>query len=95
MYETQGGTLAFFVLVSKLVSVLRKKIDNLLVDFFSSLWGHFGDSGRSFECLLESFEVNGGPWGPKGAQGSPKSDFGHIWGSFWEPSGSSFGIILA
>ena len=35
------------------------------------------------------------PWGPKGAQGSPKSDFGHILGSFWEPSGSTFGVILA
>ena len=35
------------------------------------------------------------PWGPKGAQGSPKSDFGHIGASFWEPSGSTFGVIFA
>ena len=35
------------------------------------------------------------PWGPKGTQGSPKSDFGHILGSFWEPSGSTFGVIFA
>ena len=34
------------------------------------------------------------PRGPKGAQGSPKSDFGHILGSFWEPSGSPFGVNL-
>ena len=35
-----------------------------------------------------------GPWGLTGAQGSPKSGFGHILGSFWEPSGSTFGVIL-
>ncbi len=46
-------------------------------------------------CLWESFRVHGGPWGPKGAQGSPKADVGHILGSFWEPSGSTFGVILA
>ncbi len=34
------------------------------------------------------------PWGPKGAQGSPKSDLGNIMGSFWEPSRSTFGVIL-
>ena len=34
------------------------------------------------------------PWGPTGAQGSPKSDFGDILGSVWEPSGSTFGVIL-
>ena len=50
---------------------------------------------RSCWCLWESFWVRGGPWGPKGAQGSPKSDFCHILGSFWEPSGSPFGVILA
>ena len=33
-----------------------------------------------------------GPWWPLG---SPKSDFGHILVSFWEPSGSTFGVILA
>ncbi len=34
------------------------------------------------------------PWGPTGDQSSPKSEFCHILGSFWEPSGSPFGIIL-
>ena len=34
------------------------------------------------------------PWGPKGAQGFPKSDFGDIWVSLWEPSGNTFGVIL-
>ena len=31
------------------------------------------------------------PWGPKGGPGSPKSDFGHILGSFWSPRGVRLG----
>ena len=34
------------------------------------------------------------PGDPKGDQASPKSDFGHILGSWWEPSGSTFGVIV-
>ncbi len=34
-------------------------------------------------------------WGPPGAQSSPKSYLGHILVSFWEASGTTFGVILA
>ncbi len=55
MYETQGGTLAFFlVLESKLVSVLCQQFDHNFVDLLS-FYDHFGDVSRSFWCLVESF----------------------------------------
>ena len=46
--------------------------------------GHFGALWSHFRSMVA-------PWGPKGAQGSRKSDFGHILGSFWEPRGALFG----
>ncbi len=51
------------------------------LSFFGAFWSRF----RSMVA----------PWGPKGAQGSPKSDFGDIWVSLWESSGNTFGVILA
>ena len=82
------------VLESTLVSVLCQNVYKNTLDIWS-LEGHFGDFSRSCWCLWESLWVHAGPWGPKEAQGSPKSDFGHILGSFWEPSGSTFEVILA
>ena len=82
------------VLESTLVSVLCQHVYKNTLDIWS-LEGHFGDFSRSCWCLWESLWVHAGPWGPKEAQGSPKSDFGHILGSFWEPSGSTFEVILA
>ncbi len=37
----------------------------------------------------------GGPGSPKGAQGSKKSDVCHMFGSFWEAFGITFGVSLA